>query len=138
MPNEGNLVSKSLYSSSSLGKVGDVNLLPISSVGNLKLRTPSSPLILQFFCMSLDLVIISCESDKCVKVTIVVSSLIIPVFVLRTTPRVKSFCRHLIRAMSILVMSLQVTFLPMLLLGSSGILGINVFDIVTHCSYLSS
>ena len=44
MPNEGNLLSKTLNTDSSLIKVGDDNLLPIFSVGNLELITSIRPL----------------------------------------------------------------------------------------------
>ena len=40
MPDEGNLLSKTSYAGSSLIKVGDGNLHPISNVGHLELRRP--------------------------------------------------------------------------------------------------
>jgi len=44
MLDEGNLLSKTHYSGSGLVKVGNGTLLSISSIGNLKLGTPSRPL----------------------------------------------------------------------------------------------
>jgi len=121
---EGNSLSKTPYSGSSLVKVGNGTLLPISSVGNLKLGTPSRPLRvnsilhvpqLRHSLMSFKQM---CRDNNCI--------LMILVFVLRTTPAEKSYCKHLVWAMSILFMLHRVTFLSILLLGSLGIVGIHI------------
>jgi len=46
-PDEGTLLSKTLYSGSSLVNVGNGTLLPMSNFGNLKLGTSSRPLCLR-------------------------------------------------------------------------------------------
>ena len=51
MLDEGNLLSKTHYSGSGLVKVGNGTVLSISSIGNLKLGTPSRPLRLNSVCL---------------------------------------------------------------------------------------